>query len=48
MTDYIQRNFVFDIRVPTEYLDFFDSAKIIISVFYVRENIELVYILKTD
>ena len=33
LTDYIQRNFVFNIGVPRSYLDFFDSGKIRISVF---------------
>ena len=46
MTDYIQSSFVFNIGVPTEYLDFFDSGKIRISVFYKRERIEFVYILQ--
>ena len=43
MTDYIQSNFVFNIGVPREYLDFFDSGKIRICVFYMREHMELVY-----
>ena len=38
--------FFFDIGVPRSYLDFFDSDKIIIFVFYIREHIELVYILQ--
>ena len=46
LTDYIKRNFVFNIGVPRQYVDFFDSGKISISVFYMRERIELVYILK--
>ena len=46
MTDYIQRNFSFIIGVPRLYLDFFDSGKIRISVFYMREHIEVVYILQ--
>ena len=46
LTDYIQSNFVFNIGVPRLYLDFFDSGKIRISVFYMREQVELVYILK--
>ena len=46
MTNYIQRNFVFNIGLPGKYLDFFDSGKIRISVFYMRENTELVYILQ--
>ena len=46
LTDYIQSNFVFNIGVPREYLDFFDSGKIIISVFYLSEHMELVYILQ--
>ena len=37
-TDYIQRKFVFNIGVPRQYLDFFDSLKYRISVFY-RESI---------
>ena len=28
LTDYIQRNFVFNIGVPRSYVDFFDSGKI--------------------
>ena len=46
LTDYIQSNFVFNIGVPRLYLDFSDSGKIRISVFYMRERIELVYILQ--
>ena len=46
MTDYIQSNFVLDIGVPTYYFDFFDTGKIRISVFYMTDYIELVYILK--
>ena len=46
LTDYFQRKFVFYLGVPILYLDFFDSRKIKISVFYVREHIELVYILQ--
>ena len=46
-TDYIQSNFVFNIGVPRLYFDFFDSVKIRISVFYMREPIELVCILQT-
>ena len=42
LTDNIQSNFVFNIGVPRSYLDFFDSGKIRISVFYMREHIELV------
>ena len=38
--------FIFNIGVPRKFLDFFDSGKIRISVFYMRENIELVYILQ--
>ena len=38
--------FSFNIEVPRLYLDFFDSFKIRISVFYMREHIELVYILQ--
>ena len=46
MTDYIQSKFDFNIGVPRLYLDFFESGKIRISVFYMREHIELVYILQ--
>ena len=46
LTDYIQSNFVFNIGVPRQYLDFFDSGKIRISVFYIREHIDMVYILQ--
>ena len=46
LRDYIQRNFVFNIGVPGLYLDFFDSVKIRISAFYMREHTELVYILQ--
>ena len=46
LTDYIQQNFVFHIGVPRLYLDFFDSGKIRISVFHMREYFELVYILQ--
>ena len=33
LTDYIKSNFFFNIGVPRQYLDFFDSGKIRISVF---------------
>ena len=46
LTNYIQSNFDFNIGVPRLYLDFFDSGKIRISVFYMREHIELVYLLQ--
>ena len=46
LTEYIQSNFVFNIGVPRYYLDFFCSRKIRISVFYMREHIEFVYILQ--
>ena len=46
LTDYFQSNFVFNIGGPRKYLDFFDSSKIRISVFYMREQIKLVYILQ--
>ena len=46
MTDYIQSHFDFNIEVPRLYLDFFDSGKIRISIFYMREHTELVYILQ--
>ena len=47
LTDYIQSSFVFNIVVPTEYLDFFDLGNIGMSVFYMRAQTELVYILQT-
>ena len=46
LTDYIQSSFVFNIGVPTEYLDFFDLCNIRISVFYMRAQTEFVYILQ--
>ena len=46
LTDYIQRNFAFNIGVRRKYLDFFYSGKIRFSVFYMKEQIELVYILQ--
>ena len=46
LRDYIQSNIVYNIVVPRKYLDFFDSGKIKFSVFYIREHIELVYILQ--
>ena len=46
LTDCIQSNFVFNIGVPRQYLDFFDLGKIRISVFYMIEHTELVYILR--
>ena len=46
LTEYFQKKFAFYLGVPILYLDFFDSRKIKISVFYVREHIELVYILQ--
>ena len=46
LTDYFQSNCVFNIGVPRLYLELFDSRKIRISVFYMREHIELVYILQ--
>ena len=46
LRDYIQSNFVYNIVVPRKYLDFFNSGKIKISVFYMSEHIELVYILQ--
>ena len=45
LTDYIQSNFVFNILMPRKHLDLLDSGKIRISVFYMREHTELVYIL---
>ena len=44
LTYYIQSHFVSNIGAPKKYLDFFDSRKIRISVFYIREHIDLVYI----
>ena len=38
--------FSFNFGASRYYLDFFNSRKIRISVFYMRENIELVYILQ--
>ena len=38
--------FSFNFGPPRYYLDFFDLGKIRISVFYIREHIELVYILE--
>ena len=46
MTDYIQINIVSKTGVPRQYIDFFDSGKIRISVFYMREHTELVYLLQ--
>ena len=46
LTDYIQSNFVFNLRMPRNYLDFFDLGKSRISVFYMIEHIEMVYILQ--
>ena len=46
LTYYIQSNFSFDIRVPRQYLYLFDSGRIRISVFYMREHTELVYVLQ--
>ena len=46
MKGYIQIYFVFNIGVPRLYLDIFDLGKIRISVFYMREHIELVHKLK--
>ena len=46
LTDVMQSNFVFNINVPIKYLDFFDASKIRISVFYMREHVEFVYILQ--
>ena len=34
----------FNIGEPRKFLDFFDPGKIRISVFYMREHIEMVYI----
>ena len=36
----------FNFGVPRYYLDFFDSVEIRISVFYMREHTELVYVLQ--
>ena len=38
--------FSFKFGAPRYYLHFFDSRKITISVFYMREHAELVYILQ--
>ena len=38
--------FSFNFVAPRYYLDFFDLPKFRISVFYIREHMELVYILK--
>ena len=38
LTDYIQSNIAFNTGVPKYYLDFFDSLKYRISVFYKRAN----------
>ena len=46
LTDYIKSSFAFNIGVPREYLDFFDSGEFMISIFYMREHTELVYILQ--
>ena len=46
LTDDIQSNFSFNIEVPRQYLDFFDSGRIRISVYYMREHTEFVYILQ--
>ena len=46
LSDYIQSKFACNIGVPREYLDFFDSGKIRISVVYMREHTELLYILQ--
>ena len=46
LTDYIQSNIAFNMGLPRIYLDYFDSGKIRISLFYMRGHIELVYILQ--
>ena len=46
LSDYIQSNIAFNIGLPRKYLDYFDSGKIRISVFFMRGHIELVYILQ--
>ena len=46
LTNYIQSNVVFNIGVPRQYLDIFDSGRIRISVIYIREHIELVCMLQ--
>ena len=46
LTDYIKSNFDFNTGVPKYYLDFFNSLKYRISVFYMREHTELVYVLQ--
>ena len=47
LTDYIQSNFVFNIQVPRQYVYFFDQGRIRISVFYMREHMELCIYSKT-
>ena len=44
LTDYIQRNFVFNIGLSKQYLDFFNSGKIKIFLFDMTEDTELMYI----
>ena len=46
VTDDIQSILIFNIVWPRKYLDFFFSAKVRISVFYIRERMEMVYILQ--
>ena len=46
LTDYIQNHFLLTFDSLIIILIFFDSRKIRISVFYLREHIEFVYILQ--
>ena len=46
LTDYIQRNFILTLGRIDIIQIFFDLRKIRISVFYMKEHIELVYILQ--
>ena len=46
LTDYIQSHFLLTLGSLDIIKSFFDSHKIRISIFYMREHIELVYILQ--
>ena len=46
LTDYIQSHFLLTLGRPDIIKIFFDSCKFRILVFYIRENIELVYIVQ--
>ena len=48
LIEYIQSNFSINIGVPRIYLEFFDLRKFRISLFYMREHIDLVYILTNN